>query len=452
MSDMRDTRRSALAGAALSAAAALGGREAMAQAGARKTFVLIHGAYHGGWCWKNVTAILEKQGHKVYAPSLTGLADRSHLLSMNVKLDTHITDIVNLFKWEDIKDACLVPHSYGGWPASGALEQIGDRVSSIVWLDAFMPKNGESQHRPDLPVQPQGAGRGAGQGRARPQAAEGEPVFAQREGLRLDELQADGPAERRVPEPIKLTGALQKVAKKTFIRAPKYPQAAFDQRAGGMQGQSGVEDLRRRELAPRRHDRSAGMAGRYPDEAVVTGRYFLLSSSLILPLALPKSILPAKRSLQRRHGAAHVLHGLGVDLLQHRGDGGPASASDICLRQVGRDDLDLGALRAASSGRAALVIKLGRFLALLDHLLEQRHQVGLVERLLALPARLDVGVLDRRVHHAAASPTRRSSRAFIASFMALLMLSRSTGGPFPVQNRLFTWRRGPLTAAARRPI
>ena len=127
----------------------------MAQAGARKTFVLIHGAYHGGWCWKYVTAILEKQGHKVYAPSLTGLADRSHLLSTSVNLTTHITDIVNLFKWYDIADACLVPHSYGGWPAFGALEQIHDKVSSIVWLDAFMPKDGEAAR----PASPRSAAR-----------------------------------------------------------------------------------------------------------------------------------------------------------------------------------------------------------------------------------------------------------------------------------------------------
>ena len=145
MSDIGSvTRRAALGGAALGVgAAALGGSDALAQAGARKTFVLIHGAYHGGWCWRKVVDILEQRGHKVYAPSLTGLADRSHLLSMNLRLDTHIADISNLFKWEEIKDACLVPHSYGGWPASGALEQIGDRVASIVWLDAFIPKDGE---------------------------------------------------------------------------------------------------------------------------------------------------------------------------------------------------------------------------------------------------------------------------------------------------------------------
>ena len=79
------TRRAALGGAALGVgAAALGGSDALAQAGGRKTFVLIHGAYHGGWCWRKVVDILEKRGHKVYAPSLTGLADRSHLLSMNL--------------------------------------------------------------------------------------------------------------------------------------------------------------------------------------------------------------------------------------------------------------------------------------------------------------------------------------------------------------------------------
>jgi pimeloyl-ACP methyl ester carboxylesterase len=110
--------------------------------GERKTFVLIHGAWHGGWCWRRVADLLEAKGHKVFAPTLTGNGERSHLLSKDITLDTHIADIVNVFKWEDLKDVCLVAHSYGGWPSSGALEQIHDRVSSIVWLDAFKPENG----------------------------------------------------------------------------------------------------------------------------------------------------------------------------------------------------------------------------------------------------------------------------------------------------------------------
>jgi len=136
------TRRTVLSAATAGVgAAAIGATPAMAQA--RKTFVLVHGAWHGGWCWRRVSDLLEKQGHKVFTPTLTGVGDRSHLLSKEVVLDTHITDIVNLFKWEDIKDVCFVVHSYGGWPGSGALEQIGDRVSSIVWVDAFKPENGQ---------------------------------------------------------------------------------------------------------------------------------------------------------------------------------------------------------------------------------------------------------------------------------------------------------------------
>ena len=93
------TRRAALGGAAVAGAAAFGGGEAMAQGAARKIYVLIHGAWHGGWCWRRVADLLEAKGHKVFAPSLTGNGDRSHLLSKDINLDTHITDIVNLFKW-----------------------------------------------------------------------------------------------------------------------------------------------------------------------------------------------------------------------------------------------------------------------------------------------------------------------------------------------------------------
>src|SRR6478609_10145055 len=138
------TRRSVLASAGAGAgAAALGGTPALAQTGQRKTFVLVHGAWHGGWCWRRVSDLLEKQGHKVFTPTLTGVGERSHLMSKDINLDTHITDLVNVFKWEDLRDVCLVVHSYGGWPGSGALEQIGDRVSSIVCIDAFKPENGQ---------------------------------------------------------------------------------------------------------------------------------------------------------------------------------------------------------------------------------------------------------------------------------------------------------------------
>ncbi len=87
------------------------------------TFVLVHRAWHGSWCWRRVADILEAEGHKVFAPTLTGLAERSHLLSREITPDTH-TDIVNLFRWEEIHDAILCAHSYGGWPVSSGMEAL----------------------------------------------------------------------------------------------------------------------------------------------------------------------------------------------------------------------------------------------------------------------------------------------------------------------------------------
>ena len=200
----------------------------MAQAGTRKTFVFIPGAFHGGWCWRKVTDILEKHGHKTYAPSLTGIADRSHLLSTSINLDTHIADIVNLFKWEDIKDACLVAHSYGGWPSSGALEQIHDRVSSIVWLDAFKPENGQKgtdfASEFSRKAMEEAVAKGLPGRAAPPPSAFG--VNAKDQEWVKSKLtdQPNGVAT----QPIKLTGKRETIAKKTYIRATTYPQAAFD--------------------------------------------------------------------------------------------------------------------------------------------------------------------------------------------------------------------------------
>ena len=169
----------------------------MTEPSARKTFVLIHGAWHGGWCWRRVADLLEAKGHKVFAPSLTGNGDRSHLLSKDVTLDTHITDIVNLFKWEDIKDVCLVAHSYGGWPSSGALEQIGDRVSSIVWLDAFKPENGQKGTDFASEFSRKAMEEADRQGHAGPRGAAAVGVRRQREGPGVGRIQIDRPAERR---------------------------------------------------------------------------------------------------------------------------------------------------------------------------------------------------------------------------------------------------------------
>jgi pimeloyl-ACP methyl ester carboxylesterase len=107
-------------------------------------FVLLHGGRHGGWCWQRVARRLRASGHEVYTPTLTGLGERSHLNGPHIGLDTHVEDLVSVFEYEDIEDAVLVAHSYGGIVATAAMEEIAERVRLMVYLDALMPHTGES--------------------------------------------------------------------------------------------------------------------------------------------------------------------------------------------------------------------------------------------------------------------------------------------------------------------
>jgi pimeloyl-ACP methyl ester carboxylesterase len=106
-------------------------------------FVLVHGSWAGGWQWTTIREALEKEGHRVLAPSLTGMADRHHLINENVGLETHIDDIARLIEWEDLDDVILVGHSYGGMVITGAAACIKDRLSHLVYIDAFLPRAGE---------------------------------------------------------------------------------------------------------------------------------------------------------------------------------------------------------------------------------------------------------------------------------------------------------------------
>jgi pimeloyl-ACP methyl ester carboxylesterase len=108
------------------------------------TFVLVHGAWHGSWCWKRVRRLLQSQGHEVFTPTLTGVGERSHLLSPAVTLETHVIDVVNLIRWEELSDVVLCGHSYGGAVVTGVTDRLPDRVASLVYLDAFIPESGSS--------------------------------------------------------------------------------------------------------------------------------------------------------------------------------------------------------------------------------------------------------------------------------------------------------------------
>jgi pimeloyl-ACP methyl ester carboxylesterase len=108
------------------------------------TFVLVHGAWHGGWCYKRTAQRLRQAGHEVYTPTLTGLGERSHLMSRAINLDTHVQDIVNVIRWEELSDIVLCGHSYGGMVISGVCELIPEKLRALVYLDAFVPENNQS--------------------------------------------------------------------------------------------------------------------------------------------------------------------------------------------------------------------------------------------------------------------------------------------------------------------
>src|SRR6202140_2855673 len=108
------------------------------------TFVLVHGAWFGGWCWQKVIPLLEAAGHEVYAPTHTGLVERAAELSPEVGLDTHIQDIVGLLEEKNLHAVILVGHSYGGMVITGVVDEVPERIAHLVYLDTFVPRDGES--------------------------------------------------------------------------------------------------------------------------------------------------------------------------------------------------------------------------------------------------------------------------------------------------------------------
>lgn len=108
------------------------------------TFVLIHGAWEAGWVWKWTVPHLRAAGHDVFTPSLTGLGERAHLMSPAIDLDTHIDDVLGVLKWEGLENVTLVGHSYGGMIATGVADRMHERIGSLIYLDAFMPNDGEA--------------------------------------------------------------------------------------------------------------------------------------------------------------------------------------------------------------------------------------------------------------------------------------------------------------------
>ena len=107
------------------------------------TFVLVHGAWHGGWCWRDIVPLLRRAGHEVFTPTLTGLGERRHLARPGITLDDHVRDVVSLLETEDLAGIVLLGHSYGGMVVTGVADRCAARIRRLVYLDAFVPEDGK---------------------------------------------------------------------------------------------------------------------------------------------------------------------------------------------------------------------------------------------------------------------------------------------------------------------
>src|SRR4051794_18456112 len=104
-----------------------------------KTFLVCHGAWSAGWSWKKMHPLMSKAGHRLVTPSYTGLGERAHLAIPSIDLETHITDMLNVIKYEDLRDIVLIGHSYGGMVATGVADRARDKIRQLIYIDAFVP-------------------------------------------------------------------------------------------------------------------------------------------------------------------------------------------------------------------------------------------------------------------------------------------------------------------------
>lgn len=193
------------------------------------TFVLVHGAWHGGWCWKRVVPLLRHAGHAVFTPTLTGLGERAHLMSDAIDLSTHIQDILGVLRWEELTDVILCGHSYGGMVISGVADRVPEQLRTLVYLDAFVPEDGaclmdymgpERAARFREAAQHHGGGVGVA-----PIPAEVFRVNAQDRAW-VDQQCVAHPI-KSFEQPLRLTGAWTTVPQRVYIYAAGYAPSVF---------------------------------------------------------------------------------------------------------------------------------------------------------------------------------------------------------------------------------
>ena len=189
------------------------------------TFVLVHGAWHGGWCYARVAALLRARGHTVFTPTLTGQGERVHLFSGAINLTTHVEDVLGVFRFERLRDVVLAGHSYGGMVITGVADRIAERIKALAYLDAFIPEDGQSLFDINIPANTQrfleNAGRTGGLSVPAPPAAYFGVNAA--DAATVDELATPHPLGC-FTEKLKLTGAYRSVRKHLYVHGTVLPR------------------------------------------------------------------------------------------------------------------------------------------------------------------------------------------------------------------------------------
>jgi pimeloyl-ACP methyl ester carboxylesterase len=206
------------------------------------TFVLVHPAWFGGWCWKKVAPLLRARGHDVYAPTLTGLGDRAHLARPEVGLATHVEDIANIFEYEDLSGVILVGNSSGGMVITGVADRIPERIARMVYLDAFVPEDGQCLLDiipPDRRLAMEALVETEGKGWLLPRfAAAPWETFVPEAWRVTDEADLRWVLARLAPtpfghfkDPVRRKNPVAEALPRTYIRCLQWPHAGFDRYA-----------------------------------------------------------------------------------------------------------------------------------------------------------------------------------------------------------------------------
>jgi pimeloyl-ACP methyl ester carboxylesterase len=211
-------------------------------------FVLVHGAWHGGWCYRDTAKILRAAGHTVHTPTHTGVGERFHQSAENITLETHIRDVVGCIEAEELNDVVLCGHSYGGMVITGVADRIQEKIRALVYLDAFIPEHGDSliglvskALPPEVAGQFIGAFRGAALekncGLMQPIPAEAFNV-AQANRAWVDR-RCRPQALSTFESPILLTGEYAKVPQRLYILADGWDPSPFRHFAAQVDGKPG---------------------------------------------------------------------------------------------------------------------------------------------------------------------------------------------------------------------